>query len=105
MPKTSASSLIERATAAGDAVMARLREGERTLVMGVLNVTPDSFSDGGRFLDPAEAMAQAQKLRAEGTDIIDIGAESTRPYGGAEAVAAEEERRRLNPVLVIPFSC
>ena len=79
--------------------MARLRDGERTLVMGVLNVTPDSFSDGGRFLDPAEAMAQAQKLRAEGADMIDVGAESTRPYGGAEPVAADEERRRLEPVL------
>jgi dihydropteroate synthase len=99
MGKTSADSLVERGTAAGDAVMARLRDGERTLVMGVLNVTPDSFSDGGRFLDPAEAMAQAQKLRAEGADIIDIGAESTRPYGGAVRVDAAEERRRLEPVL------
>lgn len=99
MPTTSASSLIERGSAAGDAVMARLREGERILVMGVLNVTPDSFSDGGCFLDPAEAMAQAQRLRAEGADIIDVGAESTRPYGGAMAVAADEERRRLEPVL------
>jgi len=99
MAKTSADSLIERGTAAGDAIMARLRDGERTLVMGVLNVTPDSFSDGGRFLDPAKAMAQAERLRAEGADIIDIGAESTRPYGDAEAVAADEERRRLDPVL------
>ena len=99
MPATSASSLIERRSAAGDAVMARLRAGERTLVMGVLNVTPDSFSDGGRFLDPARATEQAQRLRDEGADIIDVGAESTRPYGGAEAVAAGEERRRLEPVL------
>jgi dihydropteroate synthase len=99
MPEASASSLVERGSAAGDALMARLRQGERTLVMGVLNVTPDSFSDGGRFLDPAEAMAQAQRLRAEGADIIDVGAESTRPYGGAVAVAADEERRRLEPVL------
>jgi dihydropteroate synthase len=100
MPKTSASSLVERdVAAAGDAVMARLREGERALVMGVLNVTPDSFSDGGRFLDPTEAMAQAERLRAEGADMIDVGAESTRPYGGAVEVAADEERRRLEPVL------
>jgi dihydropteroate synthase len=99
MPETSASSLVERGTTAGDAVMARLRDGGRTLVMGVLNVTPDSFSDGGRFLDPAEALVQAQRLRTEGADIIDVGAESTRPYGGAEAVAADEERRRLEPVL------
>jgi dihydropteroate synthase len=98
MPETSASTLVEPGAAAGDTIMARLREGERTLVMGVLNVTPDSFSDGGRFLDPTEAMAQAQRLRAEGADIIDIGAESTRPYGGAMAVAADEERRRLEPV-------
>jgi len=99
MPGPSASNVIEPGTAAGDAVMARLRDGRRTLVMGVLNVTPDSFSDGGRFLDPAEAMTQAERLQAEGADIIDIGAESTRPYGGAEAVAADEERRRLEPVL------
>jgi len=100
MPKTLASNLVERqSAAAGDAVMARLRAGERALVMGVLNVTPDSFSDGGRFLDPAEALAQAERLRGEGADIIDVGAESTRPYGGAVAVAAEEERRRLEPVL------
>lgn len=68
-------------------------------VMGVLNVTPDSFSDGGRFLLPENATSQASRLVAEGADIIDIGAESTRPYGGAEAVSAEEELQRLRPVL------
>jgi dihydropteroate synthase len=68
-------------------------------VMGVLNVTPDSFSDGGRFIDPAQAIAQAQRMVAEGADILDIGAESTRPYGGAEPVTADEELRRLQPVL------
>jgi dihydropteroate synthase len=67
--------------------------------MGVLNVTPDSFSDGGRFLDPQAAMAQARRLVAEGADIIDVGAESTRPYGGAVRVSPEEERARLAPVL------
>ena len=67
----------------------------RPLVMGVLNVTPDSFSDGGRFLDPAAAIAQAQRLAAEGADIIDIGAESSRPYGGPVAVLLDEERARL----------
>jgi dihydropteroate synthase len=72
---------------------------ERTLFMGVLNVTPDSFSDGGRFLDPQAAIAQAQRLIAEGADIVDIGAESTRPYGGAVRVAPEEERARLEPIL------
>jgi dihydropteroate synthase len=71
----------------------------RPLVMGVLNVTPDSFSDGGRFIDPDRAIAQAQRMIAEGADIIDIGAESTRPYGGAAAVSYEDELARLAPVL------
>jgi dihydropteroate synthase len=66
--------------------------------MGVLNVTPDSFSDGGRFLDPAKAIAQAERMIAEGADIIDIGAESTRPYGGMQPVSAEDELTRLAPV-------
>src|SRR5262249_37771496 len=57
----------------------------RPIVMGVLNVTPDSFSDGGRFLDPAAAIEQARRMIAEGADVLDIGAESTRPYGGAVA--------------------
>jgi dihydropteroate synthase len=68
-------------------------------VMGVLNVTPDSFSDGGQYLDPEKAMAQAKRLIADGADIIDIGAESTRPYGGAQPVSADMELRRLQPVL------
>jgi dihydropteroate synthase len=67
-------------------------------VMGVLNVTPDSFSDGGQFIAPARALAQARRMIAEGADIIDIGAESSRPYG-AQPVSAEEELRRLRPVL------
>nr|WP_225675231.1 dihydropteroate synthase [Bradyrhizobium hereditatis] len=67
-------------------------------VMGVLNVTPDSFSDGGQFAVPEQALAQARRMIAEGADIIDIGAESTRPYG-SEPVSAEEELRRLQPVL------
>ena len=67
--------------------------------MGVLNVTPDSFSDGGQFIVPERALAQARNMIAEGADIIDIGAESTRPYGAKEAVSAEEELRRLQPVL------
>ena len=71
----------------------------RPLVMGVVNVTPDSFSDGGRFLDPDAAIAQAQKLAAEGADILDIGAESSRPYGGPVAVPLEEECARLARVL------
>jgi dihydropteroate synthase len=68
------------------------------LVMGVLNITPDSFSDGGRFLLPEDALAQARRMAAEGADIIDIGAESTRPYG-AQPISADEEIRRLRPIL------
>jgi dihydropteroate synthase len=71
----------------------------RCLVMGVVNVTPDSFSDGGKFLEPPQAIAHAQRLAGEGADIIDIGAESTRPYGGAQPVSPEEESRRLEPIL------
>ena len=67
--------------------------------MGVLNVTPDSFSDGGHFLDPAAALAQARRIVAERADILDIGGESTRPYGNAEPISAEEEIRRLADVL------
>ncbi len=68
------------------------------LVMGVLNITPDSFSDGGRFLAPESALAQASRMVAESADIIDIGAESTRPYG-SQAISADEEIRRLAPIL------
>lgn len=70
---------------------------DRALVMGVLNVTPDSFSDGGRHFEPAAAIARGQELIAEGADLIDVGAESTRP--GAEPVPAAEQWRRLEPVL------
>jgi dihydropteroate synthase len=69
----------------------------RPLVMGVLNLTPDSFSDGGRFLDPAAAVARAQAMIAEGADILDLGAESTRP--GADPVPAAVEIERLLPVI------
>ena len=68
------------------------------LVMGVLNITPDSFSDGGRFVAPESALAQARRMAAEGADIIDIGAESTRPYG-SQPIPVEEEIRRLQPIL------
>ncbi len=74
-----------------------LQFGDRTLIMGVLNVTPDSFSDGGRFSDPDRAVARALELEAQGADIIDIGAESTKP--GAVPVSEAEELRRLIPVL------
>ena len=76
----------------------KLPIGERTLVMGVLNVTPDSFSDGGEFFSPGKALAHAEQMIAEGADIIDIGGESTRP-GGAAIVSAEEELRRVLPVI------
>jgi dihydropteroate synthase len=68
-------------------------------VMGVLNVTPDSFSDGGQFLLPERALAQARRMIAEGADIIDIGAESTRPYGGMQPISADLETERLRPIL------
>src|SRR5204863_6906221 len=74
-----------------------LQLGERTLLVGVLNVTPDSFSDGGKFLDPDRAFAHAIELEEAGADIIDIGAESTRP--GAVRISEAEELRRLVPVL------
>jgi dihydropteroate synthase len=80
-------------------LLARLLALGRPIVMGVLNVTPDSFSDGGRFLDPAAAIDQARRIVAEGADILDIGAESTRPYGGPVAVPVAEEVRRLARVL------
>ena len=71
--------------------------GQRTLVMGILNVTPDSFSDGGKFLSSDAALAQAEQMISEGADIIDIGGESTRP--GAALVTAEEETQRVLPVI------
>jgi dihydropteroate synthase len=69
----------------------------RPLVMGVVNVTPDSFSDGGQYLDPAKAIARARRLIEEGADLLDIGGESSRP--GAQGVSADEELRRILPVL------
>jgi len=75
-------------------LLQKLLSGPVPAVMGVLNVTPDSFSDGGQFLAPERALAQARRLVAEGADIIDVGAESTRPYGGARPVSAEEEVAR-----------
>ena len=74
-----------------------LHWGERTYIMGILNVTPDSFSDGGRFVDICAAVAHAKKMAAEGADIIDIGGESTRP--GAAPVPEEEEKKRVIPVI------
>ena len=70
---------------------------DRPLVMGILNVTPDSFSDGGRFLSIDDAVRQAEKMITDGADILDIGGESTRP--GSKAVDASEESRRIVPVI------
>src|SRR5215831_7103984 len=71
--------------------------GDRTVILGVLNVTPDSFSDGGKFQDPDRAFARAIELEEQGADIIDVGAESTKP--DSTPISAEEEWRRLAPVL------
>jgi dihydropteroate synthase len=81
-----------------------LELGRRTLVMGVVNITPDSFSDGGNFLDPQAAIAHALHLIQEGADLVDLGAESTRPgaqagHADAARVSAEEEQTRLLPVI------
>jgi dihydropteroate synthase len=83
---------------AGHPVLPALKSRPYPAVMGVLNVTPDSFSDGGQFAAPERALAQARRMIAEGADIIDIGAESTRPYG-SEPISAQEELQRLQPVL------
>ena len=80
-------------------VLAELLALGRPLVMGILNVTPDSFSDGGRFFEPGKAVAHARDMAAQGADIIDIGAESTRPYGGPVPVSADDEKTRLATVL------
>jgi dihydropteroate synthase len=70
---------------------------EPVRIMGIVNVTPDSFSDGGEFLDPDRAIAHGEHLAEEGADLLDVGGESTRP--GAEAVSADEELRRIEPVV------
>ena len=75
----------------------RFTLGERTAIMGILNVTPDSFSDGGQYFDREKAIARGKEIEQEGADIIDIGGESSRP--GSEAVPEEEEIRRVLPVI------
>jgi len=79
--------------------LAELLAPGRPLVMGILNVTPDSFSDGGRFFEPGKAIAHAREMAGQGADIIDIGAESTRPYGEPVPVSADDEKARLASVL------
>ena len=74
-----------------------LELGKRTCIMGVVNVTPDSFSDGGKFFDTEVAIAQGEKLAADGADILDVGGESTRPF--SDPVSVDEEIRRVVPVI------
>ena len=98
-PMTTVSPMTAPAQQARDPLAGLLGRGRKPLVMGILNVTPDSFSDGGRFFDPDVAIAHAREMIDEGADILDVGAESTRPYGGNKGVAAGEELTRLKPVL------
>src|SRR5262245_18234094 len=84
---------------AASAPFARLLSLGRPLAMGLLYVTPVSFSDGGDFLDPRTAIDQAHSMIAEGADLLDIGGESTRPYGGVVPVLLDDELARLAPVL------
>jgi dihydropteroate synthase len=95
-PVSAASGTTSTANASA---LATLLAPGRPRVMGILNVTPDSFSDGGAFLSPDAAVAHAEQMIAEGADVIDIGAESTRPYGNPVAVSTAEELRRLEFVL------
>jgi dihydropteroate synthase len=104
MPAPSFSESVAASGGGPPDVLARLLALKRPAVMGILNVTPDSFSDGGVYLAPQAAIARARQIVAEGADIIDIGAESTRPYGGAEPVTEAEERRRLSDVLSVVTS-
>jgi dihydropteroate synthase len=98
MVRRSLSAAHSAARAAQEPLGGLLATG-RPIVMGILNVTPDSFSDGGRFNDPVRAIAHAAHIVEEGADIIDIGAESTRPYPGMLPVSRDEEMARLKPVL------
>jgi dihydropteroate synthase len=84
---------------AANDLLARLLALKRTVVMGILNVTPDSFSDGGQFNEPARAIVHARRMVDEGADVLDIGAESSRPYVGMQPVSRDEEIERLKPVL------
>lgn len=90
---------VPLAGSAGSDVLRTLMGRPLPAVMGVLNVTPDSFSDGGDFIAPERALARARAMIQAGADIIDIGAESTRPYKGAQPVTAADELARLKPVL------
>ena len=82
-------------------LLAIARQGRRTLIMGVLNVTPDSFSDGGRFFRPNDALVAAEQMLSDGADILDIGGESTRPvtFNSNAPLPEDEEKRRILPVI------
>jgi dihydropteroate synthase len=86
-------------TAAAHDPLARLLAQRRPIVMGILNLTPDSFADGGRFATPADAVAHAKRMVTDGADIVDVGGESSRPYVGAVPVSLEEELARVMAVL------
>ena len=83
--------------------LAHLGDGERTLVMGVVNVTPDSFSDGGRWFEPRQAVAHGLELAEQGADLLDVGGESTRP--GATRPLVAEELARVVPVITELAAC
>jgi dihydropteroate synthase len=87
------------------AALAKRLADPTPLVMGVLNVTPDSFSDGGRFFEPTRARAHAEAMYAEGADIIDIGGESTRPGSGGVDLATERERVLPLMEALLPLDC
>lgn len=89
----------ETAQTGGTDVLSALMKRGRPLVMGILNVTPDSFSDGGHFFEATQAIAHARAMAEEGADILDLGAESTRPYGGMKPITTADEIARLAPVL------
>ncbi|WP_370634524.1 dihydropteroate synthase [Actinotalea sp. Marseille-Q4924] len=99
MPSTPSSPATGARSTGPEPLPAHLRAAaaERALVMGVVNVTPDSFSDGGRWFEPGAAVAHGLRLLEEGADLLDVGGESTRP--GADRVPVEEERRRVLPVV------
>ena len=88
------SKVFKRTYSCGDTI---LKLGERTLIMGILNVTPDSFSDGGKYNDPERAVRHALQMIADGADLIDLGGESTRP--GHQPVSEQEELERVVPVV------
>lgn len=97
MSETPATAFLATPPAAARGVARIADLGRRTLVMGILNATPDSFSDGGRFAEHAAALAQAARMVSEGADIVDVGGESTRP--GHAPVSAEEEANRVVPLV------